>query len=75
MTYGYYLTNEIGNQRFFVEGCSYCCISTGGQHEGNCPMKDLKIVPNEGNCPMKIADIPNYPFWRYITGGERIEER
>jgi len=43
MVYGHYITDTVGNERFFAEGCSYCHMSTGGQHEFNCPCKDIKI--------------------------------
>lgn len=40
MVYGYYIKDTAGNKRFFTEGCNYCSMSTGGQHESRCPMKD-----------------------------------
>ncbi len=43
MVYGYYITDTAGNKRFFVEGCKYCSMSTGGQHEDACPYKTLAI--------------------------------
>ena len=43
MTYGYYISDTVGNKRFFIEGCTCCRMSTGGQHESNCPYKDIKI--------------------------------
>ena len=39
MVYGYYITDTVGNKHFFIEGCSYCQMSTGGQHEPNCPLR------------------------------------
>jgi len=47
MVYGYYITDTVGNEYFFTEGCSYCRMSTGGQHEPNCPCKDLKVADRE----------------------------
>lgn len=44
MVYGHYIADTSGNERFFVEGCSYCHISTGGQHEANCPCKDITVA-------------------------------
>ena len=44
MVYGNYITDTAGNTRFFVYGCSYCRMSTGGQHEENCPCKDVKVA-------------------------------
>ena len=49
MVYGHYITDTAGNERFFVEGCSYCRMSTGGQHESNCPCKDMKVADKETN--------------------------
>jgi len=40
MVYGHYITDSVGNESFFLEGCTYCRISTGGLHEPDCPMKD-----------------------------------
>ena len=36
MEYGYFITDTGGNRKFFVEGCSYCRMSTSGQHELHC---------------------------------------
>ncbi len=44
MVYGYYITDTTGEKRFFVEGCSYCRISTGGQHEDKCPLRELTVA-------------------------------
>lgn len=52
MVYGYYIKDTAGNERFFVEGCQYCSMSTGGQHEAKCPCKDVKVAD-------KNAVIPN----------------
>lgn len=49
MTYGHYETNTIGEKRFIAEGCSYCSMSTGGQHSSFCPYK-----PNEFEYPQVI---------------------
>ena len=43
MVYGHYVEDAIGNKRFFIEGCSYCQMSTGGQHKATCPMKDARV--------------------------------
>lgn len=44
MVYGHYISDTLGNERFFVEGCMYCSISTGGQHEFDCPARDIKVA-------------------------------
>ena len=47
MVYGHYIGDTAGNKRFFIEGCSYCRMSTGGVHEHNCPMEDRPAkIPN-----------------------------
>lgn len=51
MVYGYYITDTAGNERFFIEGCKYCQMSTGGQHEENCPCKDLKMADRPKKVP------------------------
>jgi len=43
MVYGHYITDTAGNEHFFTEGCNYCRISTGGQHEPNCLCRDMKV--------------------------------
>lgn len=44
MEYGYEITNTAGEKTFFVEGCTYCRMSTGGLHELDCPCnKDKKM--------------------------------
>ncbi len=53
MVYGHYIDSTAGGQRFFVEGCSYCQMSTGGSHEFNCPMKDIKVA----DIPPQIQNI------------------
>ena len=41
------IEDTAGNKRFFIEGCSYCHMSTGGVHEHNCPMEDRPAkIPN-----------------------------
>lgn len=37
MEYGYKITDTTGNKCFFIGGCTYCSMSTGGQHEQHCP--------------------------------------
>ena len=49
MVYGHYIEDTVGNKRFFVEGCSYCRMSTGGQHESICPQRDVKVPDMEPN--------------------------
>lgn len=44
MVYGHYIEDTSGGKRFFVEGCMYCQMSTGGQHEPHCPCKDIKVA-------------------------------
>lgn len=43
MEYGYEITDTAGNKRFFVEGCTYCSMSTGGIHEAHCPCNPNRI--------------------------------
>ena len=38
MEYGYYITATDGREYWFAEGCTYCRMSTGGQHECSCPL-------------------------------------
>ena len=38
MEYGYEIIDSAGNKTFFVEGCTYCQMSTGGLHESKCPL-------------------------------------
>lgn len=57
MVYGYFIKDTVGSERFFIEGCSYCLISTGGQHEANCPCKDIQVADRE-----KKLNIPR-PYW------------
>lgn len=47
MEYGYEVMDSAGNKTFFVEGCTYCSISTGGIHEVDCPShrKEQVIEP------------------------------
>ena len=56
MVYGYYIKDTVGNQRFFTEGCTYCSMSTGGMHEANCPMKDVKIAEIRANSFIKYEE-------------------
>lgn len=44
MVYGHYITDTAGAKRFFTEGCMYCSMSIGGQHEPNCPAKNIKVA-------------------------------
>ena len=47
MVYGHYITDTAGNERFFVEGCNYCQMSTGGQHGAKCPLKDIRVTDKQ----------------------------
>lgn len=51
MVYGYYI-----GEKFFVEGCNYCQMSTGGQHAGNCPVRDIKVADKPGWNPDYYKD-------------------
>ena len=51
MVYGYYIKDTAGNERFFTEGCSYCRMNTGGQHEPTCPIKDVKVSDRPARIP------------------------
>ena len=53
MVYGHYIKDTAGNEHFFAEGCNYCRMSTGWQHESNCPARDIKV-------PDKPARLPEY---------------
>lgn len=37
MEYGHEITSTGGAKTFFVEGCTYCRMSTAGVHEPDCP--------------------------------------
>ena len=43
MEYGHEIIDSAGNKTFFVEGCAYCLMSTGGEHERRC--KPLVVEP------------------------------
>ncbi len=57
MTYGYTTITTDGKRIFHIEGCTYCFMSTGGQHETNCPYGhgkqeypiDLDKLPDKEN--------------------------
>lgn len=38
MECGYEMIDSAGNKTFFVEGCTYCSMGTGGMHERHCPL-------------------------------------
>ena len=59
MVYGHYISDTAGTEHFFIEGCSYCRMSTGGQHESNCPMKDIKVADKPARIP-NIRQIPSH---------------
>ena len=57
MEYGYEITDTAGNKAFFVEGCTYCSMSTGGLHEVNCPLyKPYKIIEYPWQSLLKECD-------------------
>ncbi len=58
MVYGYYITDTAGNKRFFVEGCNYCSMSTGGQHQAECPCKNLKVADKPLDFPIIHINSP-----------------
>ena len=60
MVYGHYITDTAGNERFFVEGCNYCRMSTGGQHESNCPCKDIKVADRLRRTYDSFTEFNNY---------------
>lgn len=50
MEYGYKITDTAGNRTFFVEGCTYCSMSTGGLHEQHCPLskhRPMEALPDD----------------------------
>jgi len=48
MPYGHYVETTDGRKYWFTEGCEYCQMSTGGQHEYDCPCKGIKIAGERG---------------------------
>lgn len=63
MEYGHEITNTAGEKTFFVEGCTYCRMSTGGSHELGCPCnKDMryKLPPWVG--PTVFHEEPKVPL-------------
>ena len=68
MVYGHYITDTVGNERFFVEGCSYCRMSIGGQHEANCPCRDIKIADRE----TRLRDIRDDSFCKYGEAWQKL---
>jgi len=62
MVYGHYIEDTVGNKMFFVEGCNYCSMSTGGQHESNCPERDIRVV----DIPARILDTLG-GTWKYVA--------
>ncbi len=51
MVYGHSIIDTVGNEHFFVEGCCNCHMSTGGQHESNCPMREIKVADRVAKIP------------------------
>ena len=49
MEYGHYIETTGGEKYWFREGCTYCRMSTGGQHEYNCPLAEGYRVMGEEN--------------------------
>ena len=39
MEYGHEIIDTVGNKTFFVEGCTWCRMSTAGIHEIGCPCR------------------------------------
>lgn len=62
MVYGHYITTTDGRKVWFSEGCEYCRISTGGQHESNCPYKDIKIAEIREESFRKLGEAWQYLF-------------
>ena len=48
MEYGYEITDTAGNMCFFVEGCTYCSMGTGGLHEQHCPLSKQRELVKRG---------------------------
>lgn len=65
MEYGYYITDTAGNRTWFTEGCTYCSMSTGGQHEQHCPFNPNYKTPidRERFINITIEVWPTYPVW------------
>lgn len=59
MEYGYIITDTSGNEHFFVEGCTYCSMSTGGLHEVDCPLSKPPVEKREVYMP-EIYKVPSY---------------
>lgn len=70
MVYGHFITDTVGNERFFVEGCNYCQMSSGGQHEPKCPCKDVKIVDRIS----QTLNINKVKILKYDDEGNFIKE-
>ena len=70
MVYGHYIPDTVGNERFFVEGCNYCRMSTGGQHESNCPCRDVKVADRES----KLLEIRDNSFIKYGEAWQRLAQ-
>ncbi len=69
MVYGHYYTTSDGTEHFFVEGCSHCQMSTGGQHEPNCPLKDVKVADKQARLE-EIRECSHRELgdaWRYLA--------
>lgn len=66
MEYGYEISDTAGNKSFFVEGCTYCSMSTGGLHEVKCPLyqkPSRKETYTEFGARLKV-EIDRHPEWR-----------
>lgn len=78
MIYGHYITDTGGNKSFFTEGCNYFRMSTGGQHESNCPCKDLKVADrtptNKDNRLSPISNIAMVRILKYDNQGNFVKE-
>ena len=56
MVYGYYNTDSAGNKTVVAEGCMYCQMSTVGQHESNCPMREV-VIGSVGGAVVEVTDV------------------
>lgn len=60
--YGHYIEITTGQKTWFTEGCEYCHMSTGGQHETDCPCKDIKIAEIRERSHRELGDA-----WQYLA--------
>ena len=63
MEYGYEISNTAGSKTFFVEGCTYCSMSTGGLHEQHCPLwKQQRLMEIRKKSHTELGNA-----WRYLA--------